>query len=191
MNSIMDNSNFKIQEWVDLNSYTDSNGWKGYCELNKPFTISRANKITNYFIDFFRKYIDKVSIVSNVFKIKEYNLSNRNADIYIKYIEKYLIDFGYIKIISNSIYNKPDCLSINFKLFLNIDADIISMFSLLKMMDGGIDGHCFFVFNELGLIAYPHDDTGFGFIRIKNTKIHPENIFLRNVSQLSDFTSIW
>ncbi len=187
----MENSNFNIQEWVNLNSYTDSDGWKGYCEINKPFTILRANKITNYFIDFFSKYIDKVNIVSNVFRIKEYNLSNRNVDNYIKYIEKYLIDFGYIKIISDSIYNNSDCLSINFKTFLNTDADIVSMFSLLKMMDGGIDGHCFFVFNELGLITYPHDDIGFGFIRIKKTKVFPEDIFLRNVSQFSDFTSVW
>ena len=55
MNAIMDNSNFNIQEWVNLNSYTDSKGWKGYCKRNKPFTIFRANKIVYYFIHFFRK----------------------------------------------------------------------------------------------------------------------------------------
>ena len=65
------------------------------------------------------------------------------------------------------------------------------MFSLLMMMDEGIDGHCFFVFDELGFITYPHDDTGFGFIRIKNTKVHYEDIFLKNVAQFSDFTSVW
>lgn len=31
---------------------------------------------------------------------------------------------------------------------------------------GDIAGHCFIILNSLGLIAYPHDDTGFGFISI-------------------------
>ena len=191
MNTIMDNSNFNIQEWVNLNSYTDSKGWKGYCERNKPFTIFRANKIVDYFMHFFRKHTNNIIIVSNIFKVKEYNLNNNNINNYIKYIEKYLIDFGYIKIISASIYDNANCLSLGFKKFLTTDYDIISMFSLLMMMDEGIDGHCFFIFDELGFIAYPHDDTGFGFIRIKNTKVHYEDIFLKNVSQFSDFTSVW
>ena len=104
--------------------------------------------------------------------------------------EKYLIDFGYIETISASIYDNDNCLSLGFKKFLTTDYDVIAMFSLLMMMDEGIDGHCFFVFDELGFIAYPHDDTGFGFIRIKNTKVHYEDLFLKNVSQFSDFTSV-
>ena len=191
MNTIMDNSNFNIQEWVNLNSYTDSKGWKGYCKRNKPFTIFRANKIVRCFMHFFRKHTNNIIIVSNVFKVKEYNLNNSNINNYIKYMEKYLIDFGYIETMSASIYDNDNCLSLGFKKFLTTDYDIISMFSLLMMMDEGIDGHCFFVFDELGLIVYPHDDTGFGFIRIKNTKVHYEDLFLKNVSQFSDFTSVW
>ena len=191
MNTIMDNSNFNIQEWVNLNSYTDSKGWKGYCRRNKPFTIFRANKIVDYFMHFFRKHTNNIIIVSNVFKVKEYNRNNSNINNYIKYIEKYLIDFGYIKTMSASIYDNANCLSLGFKKFLTTDYDVIAMFSLLMMMDEGIDGHCFFVFDELGFIAYPHDDTGFGFIRIKNTKVHYEDIFLKNISQFSDFTSVW
>ena len=186
----MDNSNFNIQEWVNLNSYTDSKGWKGYCKRNKPFTIFRANKIVGYFMHFFRKHTNNIIIVSNIFKVKEYNLNKSNINNYIKYIEKYLIDFGYIKTMSASIYDNANCLSLGFKKFLTTDYDVIAMFSLLMMMDEGIDGHCFFVFDELGFIAYPHDDTGFGFIRIKNTKVHYEDLFLKNVSQFSDFTSV-
>ena len=186
----MDNSNFNIQEWINLNSYTDSKGWKGYCRRNKPFTIFRANKIVDYFMHFFRKHTNNIIIVSNIFKVKEYNRNNSNINNYIKYIEKYLIDFGYIETISASIYDNANCLSLGFKKFLITDYDVISMFSLLMMTDEGIDGHCFFVFDELGFIAYPHDDTGFGFIRIKNTKVHYEDLFLKNVSQFSDFTSV-
>ena len=191
MNAIMESSNFNIQEWVNLNSYTDSKGWKGYCRRNKSFTIFRANKIVDYFIHFFRKHTNNIIIVSNFFKVKEYNLNNNNINNYIKDIEKYLIDFGYIETISASIYDNANCLSLGFKKFLTTDYDIISMFSLLMMMDEGIDGHCFFVFDKLGLIAYPHDDTGFGFIRIRNTKVHYEDMFLKDVSQFSDFISVW
>lgn len=107
----------------------------------------------------------------------------------MKYIEKYLIDFGYIKVASNSVYDNPDCLSTNFEIKQTTDYDIVSMFALLTMIDDGIDGHCFFVFNELGLIAYPHDNTGFGFIRFKRTENCYENIFLQNVSLISGFES--
>ena len=82
----MDNSNFNIQEWVNLNSYTDSKGWEGYCRRNKPFTIFRANKIVRCFMHFFRKYTNNIIIVSNIFKVKEYNLNNSNINNYIKYI---------------------------------------------------------------------------------------------------------
>ena len=51
----MDRLNFNIQKWVDLDSYTDSKGWKGYCRRDKPFTLFRANKIVDNFIAFFRK----------------------------------------------------------------------------------------------------------------------------------------
>ena len=64
----MDSLNFNIQEWVDLNSYSDSKGWKGYCRRNKPFTLFRANKIVGNFVTFFRKYTNNVIIISNVFR---------------------------------------------------------------------------------------------------------------------------
>ena len=140
---------------------------------------------------FFSKYTNDIAIVSNAFKVEGYNLNNSNISNYVRYIEKYLIDFGYMEFVSGSIYDNPNCLSLGFKKILDVDYDIISMFSLLMMMDEGIDGHCFFVFDKLGLIAYPHDDTGFGFIRIKNTKVHYEDVFLKNVSQFSDFISVW
>ena len=56
----METSNFNIQERVNLNSYTDSKGWKGYCKRNKPFTIFRANKIVENFISFFREYSNNI-----------------------------------------------------------------------------------------------------------------------------------
>ena len=105
--------------------------------------LNRANKIVDYFMHFFRKHTNNIIIVSNVFKVKEYNLNNSNINNYIKYIEKYLIDFGYIETISASIYDNDNCLSLGFKKFLTTDYDVIAMFSLLMMMDEGIDGHCF------------------------------------------------
>ena len=60
---------------------------------------------------------------------------------------------------------------------------------LLVMMHDAIDGHCFFVFEDLSLIAYPHNDTGFGLIRMHDSKLKPEDIFLQHVQQLPHFTS--
>ena len=141
---IMETSNFNIQERVNLNSYTDSKGWKGYCKRNKPFTIFRANKIVDNFISFFREYSNNVTIVSNIFKVKEHTLISSNVSNYIRFIEKYLIDFKYIKVTNASVYDNLNCLTLGFKSFQSSDYNIVSMLSLLVMMDDGIDGHFYF-----------------------------------------------
>ena len=43
--------------------------------------------------------------------------------------------------------------------------EIVRELSSVMMYNAGdIAGHCFFILELLGLIVYPHDDTGFGFI---------------------------
>jgi hypothetical protein len=55
------------------------------------------------------------------------------------------------------------------------------------MADDNIDGYCFFISEENDLIICPHEDTGYGFIGIRDEnnktavdfleKIHKENEF--------------
>lgn len=185
----MKGATFNIDQWVDLNTYTNNKGWKGCCYRNRSFSIYRTNKIVSIFIVHFGEHLHRAVIVSNLFRIKEQRLPNSNIGHYVKYIEKYLINFGYLKLESNAIYNHANCLTTGFKTFQQPGADIVAMFSLLVVMHDAIDGHCFFVFEDLSLIAYPHDDTGFGLIRMHDSKLQPEGIFLQHVQQLPHFTS--
>ena len=174
---------------MDLNAYTKSKGWKGCCYRDKPFSIYRANKIVSIFIAHYGEHLHHAVIVSNLFRIKEQRLPKSNIGSYVKYIEKYLIDFGYLRLESNAIYNHSNCLTTGYKTFQQPDADIVATFSLLVMMHNAINEHCFFVFEDLSLIAYPHNDTGFGFIRMKDFKLQSEDIFLQHVQQLPHFIS--
>lgn len=139
----MKGATFNIDQWVDLNTYTNSKDWKGCCYRNRPFSIYRANKIVSIFIAHFGEHLHRAVIVSNLFRIKEQRLPNSNIGHYVKYIEKYLIDFGYLKLESNAIYNHANCFTTGFKTFQQPGADIVAMFSLLVVMHDAIDGHCF------------------------------------------------
>jgi len=63
--------NFSIKERINLNSYSDSKGWRGYCERNKfPFILLK---------DINKDYTE-------IF----YDITNFNADL--KYISKEISD---------------------------------------------------------------------------------------------------
>ena len=60
--------------------------------------------------------------------------------------------------------------------------EIVRELSSIMMYNAGdIAGHCFFILESLGLIAYPHDDTGFGFITMDLKQQAPKVVksFLR------------
>ena len=115
----MEELNFSIKEHINLNSYSDSKGWRGYCERNKPFTIARANKIVNYFSQFFSRFAPNVTIVYNCFKIKEHEQGNNIIANYVKYIEKYLTYSSFCRMESSLTTDIHWC-SHQFKRFRDI-----------------------------------------------------------------------
>lgn len=55
----------------------------------------------------------------------------------------------------------------------------------------GIHGHCFLVFEKLGLVNYPSDDIGFGAVTLReDSDFFKAHEFLRQAGTLKDFRSV-
>lgn len=139
---------FAIEEYVTLTSYSDSPGWLGYYERRTKFSKTIMCKSINKFIDFFRVISPEVSVVTSLYK---FDLGGDE----ITPDQKTLIESGYLKGSMNE----------TLTLYSDIDWEIVRKLSSIVMYnEGDVAGHCFFILESLGLIAYPHDDTGYGFI---------------------------
>lgn len=154
---MMDNCN--IENYVDLNSYSDSLGWVGYYSRKYNYSQKLMNESIRQFTNFFKKYCPKVSILTSLYKFK-----NDTTILSIKQLE--LVRLGYLHNFSNSNQWKENIsTNPNLILFNNSNWTIVRKLSSLIMNNNGdIAGHCFFLFEALNLIVYPHDDTGYGFI---------------------------
>ena len=80
-----------------------------------------------------------------------------------------------------AVYLK-ESLNENFSFHNSVEWEIIrKLSSVLMYNEGDITGHCFFILESSGLIVYPHDDTGFGFIAMDLKQQAPKVVksFLR------------
>lgn len=139
---------FDIENHVNLKSYSDSPDWLGYYERRTKFSKTIMCESIKNFIDFFRVISPDVSVVTSLYK---FGLGGDE----ITPDQKTLIEAGYLKGSMNE----------TLTLYTDIDWEIIRKLSSIVMYnEGDVAGHCFFILESLGLIAYSHDDTGYGFI---------------------------
>ena len=140
---------FDIEKHVNLKSYSDSPGWLGYYERSTKFSKTAMYESIDKFIDFFRVKSPNVSVVTSLYK---FGLGDNE----ITSEQKVLLEAGYLR----------DSLNEIVAFHKGVAWEIVRELSSIMMYNAGdIAGHCFFLLESLGLIAYPHDDTGFGFIR--------------------------
>ena len=139
---------FDIEKHVNLKSYSDSPGWLGYYERSTRFSQTTMYESIDKFIDFFRVISPNVSVVTSLYKFG-------SGDNEITPDQKELMEAGYLR----------DSLNERFSFHKGVVWEIVRELSSVMMYNAGdIAGHCFFILELLGLIVYPHDDTGFGFI---------------------------
>ena len=139
---------FDIEKHVNLKSYSDSPGWLGYYERSTRFSQTTMDESIDKFIDFFRVISPNVSVVTSLYKFG-------SGDNEITPDQKELMEAGYLR----------DSLYVRFSFHKGVAWQIVRKLSSVVMYnEGDIAGHCFFILESSGLIAYPHDDTGFGFI---------------------------
>ena len=139
---------FDIEKHVNLKSYSDSPGWLGYYERSTRFSQTIMYESIDKFIDFFRVISPNVSVVTSLYI---FGLGDNE----ITPEQKELMEAGYLR----------DSLNEIGALHKGVAWEIVrKLSSVLMYNEGDIAGHCFFILESSGLIAYPHDYTGFGFI---------------------------
>ena len=139
---------FDIEKHVNLKSYSDSPGWLGYYERRIRFSQTIMYESIDKFIDFFRVISPHVTVVTSLYKFG-------SGDNEITPEQKELMEADYLRDSQN------ETLAFHKGVVWEI---VRKLSSVVMYNEGDIAGHCFFILESSGLIVYPHDDTGFGFI---------------------------
>lgn len=172
-----------VKTAVDLEGYSSSAGWVGYMERIGSFDEALCYKAIDWFLDLFG--LEVVLVASYHMSCdfgyvrKTYGYSRKKFDEYYDKYIKYLIDAGAIKLVDynqledgfdDDDYASPEYESIfdgimnDFSVLESPSESVIRKALFCQMAVDGVRGHCFAVYPKQELIAYPHDDTGFGFI---------------------------
>ena len=144
-----------LREYVNLHSYTDSVGWIGYYCRKDRFTPELKIDAISQFTDYFQRHSPKATVITSLYKYgKQEKSLLPDEDILMK--TGLLRQFSDNEDANDILVLYEDCSWNEIKL----------LSSIVMENAGDIAGHCFIILNSLSLIAYPHDDTGFGFIII-------------------------
>jgi hypothetical protein len=175
--------------------YGASNNWIGFFERKVNFSNKVVVKAIDIFTDYFSKYLNNLIIATSLYKDAD-NIKFKKAKILN--MEKEMYEINCIKIINeNSYFSKDqDIFDKQYnKLVLDFtikqsNENILRKISYLMMENSNIcdvQGHCFFILEEHGLIIYPHEDTGYGFIGIKDKNNEMAINFLNKVFKENEF----
>jgi len=172
-----------VKNNVNYLGYGISDGWIGYCERVELFKEEIGNEIIGIFLSFFSNR--NIHIITSAIKVKDGIIDDdallrkklidiENRLVHQKYIDISEEEDEYLDGYSKAIRNPK------FKVIENCNDQIISDFSTLFFVDSSIEGHCFFLIKDFGILAYPHEDTGFGFIKYNDTckKLNVEGFFI-------------
>ncbi len=140
-------------DYVNLHSYTDSVGWIGYYCRKSKYTTELMREAISQFIGYFHTLYRKASVITSLYKFVVNKTTPQSN-------EENLMKIGLLR--QSFSDNNANDVPIIFE-DCNWD-EIKSLSSIVMDNAGDIAGHCFIVLDSLGIITYPHDDTGFGFI---------------------------
>lgn len=150
---------YNIDKYVNLKSYSDSVGWVGFYCRKCNYSHKLMSESIYLFVNFFKTFCQDVAVLTSLYKFSDNN-------ILLTEKERDLVKLGYLRDLSMNCQSQEEIsMSLNPIFFDNSKWDIIKKLSSLIMNNNGdIAGHCFFLFETLNLIVYPHEDTGYGFI---------------------------
>jgi len=161
-----------IESQVELDSYSSSNGFLGYCNSKVGWGDLRC---IDAFIDMLGLFTPNETVVSS---IRIYGDLNEHAETYelseddIKVRDR-LIEQGLILNVTSDDESK------SFHFEGTISNTTLRDFVLYQSSIGELSYHGFITNPESELIIYPHDDCGLGFIlcnaqkrKVTNNKLH-------------------
>lgn len=147
-----------IKNQVDLNAYSLSRGFLGYCYL-KDGTCDDASCIDHCIAMLDEIFTDAIVVSSlriyGALKAyyEEYDLNSNEQQLVGR-----LIDSGIVLNVS------IDELDDTFHFVGNVSRCVMRDFITFQLMVGGLSYHAFITNSDKEVIIYPHDDSGIGFI---------------------------
>ncbi len=191
-----------ITTLVNLDEYSSSENFIGYCERIKFLDDNITNKLIDTFFNEFLYDVQKKQLFSSLYLLTSFDDLKKDYELSIELINNYflpLINEGWVEHIDyNKLFdncslieceNKLDDIKNNLKCYdLTSNSNyLIRNVCYLIMQTGGISGHCFFYIKESGLVIYPHDDGGFGVISEANShSIIAAKKFLKSFEGIED-----
>ena len=159
----MKNNKNYIIENVELNSYSSSKNFKGFCFSETGY--HNSNYI-HLLIEILLSLVDKIQLVSSL--NIEVSLLKHSKDLHL---DKQGIICRDLLIKNKVITTKStEVESSDFHFNKEIDLDLAYNLIYFVTSLGGASGSAFFVDSENEIIIYPHDDCGLGFIIKENSK---------------------
>ncbi len=153
-----------------LLGYGQGENWIGCCRKRENFSLKSMKKTTNLFCSHFSQDFKKCTVASSLIRDCFFPIDYSPKILkFAKSIEKKLIKDNFLHLDREhdgiESLSRPE----SFRIYSSPDIETLKNLSFTLMTNSRIFGHLFFVFNELNVIAYPHDETGFGFIAINGT----------------------
>ncbi len=171
-------------KYVNLNGYSKSKGFIGFSERNQQFSFDISRRVISFFLSHFKGQLHKFKVVTslhfsdNFEDLKnDYDTSQEQYGLLLK-----LNKAGWLNIVNYSKFGvdydsdeyqeQIESLYTTFSEHEISNQNINSFEQLLTVVFSidGVDGHCFLISEDLGIIVYPHEDTGFGVIYFKGKK---------------------
>ncbi|MBK8801173.1 MAG: hypothetical protein IPN71_03790 [Fibrobacteres bacterium] len=180
---------------IELQGYGAGQNWIGCCRKRENFSIKLMKKIVSFFCSHFSQDFEHCHVASSLIRDCYFPIDNdKKFIIFAKQIERKLPRNGLLQFdLEHDGIEKlstPEC----FKTFSGPTIETIRNLSYTLMLNSRVFGHLFIVFETLNAIAYPHNETGFGFIAIDRSIpiVHPKVAeFLSTASMMNDFESIY
>jgi len=166
---------------VNLDSYSSSNKFVGFFEKRGRYKDVFPKMAIDLFFGFFGGLIDGVVVVSSLHaNLDKVGFSgtpsedDRDVLLVRKLVtSRFLKAFSYTEEFGENYESDRYRWGVaaawnNFEEFSGCDSSIIESLLLARMTVYGLCGHCFLVFDKIGLALYPHDDMGFGVIALND-----------------------
>ena len=154
---------------INFNSFSHSKNWIGFFEIEDENWTSGVDTALKLFDKYFNKFKKEVFVISAL-NYDNTNLSNETLEV------KTLHDkFKKLGILQEP--NEHFDLGLNSEILLpticlRIDAlrfdEIKDLAKLLMLYTYSLNEWCFFIFPNLNLALYPHDERGFGCTRLND-----------------------
>ena len=149
-----------IKDYINLDSYSSSNGWVGFCETAENYSFDLCSQVINDFLNYFSEEMEGATIIFSLSTwgsvdelVENYGLSDQQVEILHR-----------LKVLGWLESNMEADQSFNLIEFNSNESSHIYNLILSILFIGDVLGSIFILIPSKKLILYPHEDIGSGVV---------------------------